>query len=453
MLDVFKRGFALDLRSLALFRVGLGAMVMLDGLGWLRHHQVFLSDAGATPRDMVAGLSWRFTLHTLSGEAAWPLALSLLTVAAGLALLLGWRTRLSTLAAWLLIISVQARNTLVLYGFDGVLRVLLFWALFLPLAGHLSLDRRAGRARASGPVLTLGSVGLVVQLALIYGVNAVLKLSPRWLDGSALERVLHLDRYAQPLGRWMLDSPGLLQGLTWGTLGLELLGAAALLTLGASSRVRVGLVLAFVALHLGIEATMEVGWFPLVMMVAWLALLPGSVWDRVGWTSGEGTASLLRWPMRATAGLALALTLAWNLAEVGLEPLRPSGPAAAPLRLARLDQRWAMFTHPPRLDRWFVLQGRSGSGEPVDLLRDGAPLSWVEPDNAHALYPDERWRKYLRNLSDDRFAKHREPYLAWACGQHPDVGELSLWVVLQPTVLRGPPAPDERVLLHQRACD
>ena len=60
-------------------------------------------------------------------------ALLFLVAAAGAgALLLSYRTRLATLLSWVLLVSVQNRNPLLGQGGDDLLRMLLFWGLFLP---------------------------------------------------------------------------------------------------------------------------------------------------------------------------------------------------------------------------------------------------------------------------------------------------------------------------------
>jgi hypothetical protein len=54
-------------------------------------------------------------------------------IIAGILLAIGYRTRLMTIVNFVLITSLQARNILVLHGGDVLMKLLCFWAMFLPL--------------------------------------------------------------------------------------------------------------------------------------------------------------------------------------------------------------------------------------------------------------------------------------------------------------------------------
>lgn len=56
-----------------------------------------------------------------------------LHIIAGVLLAIGYRTRLMTVVNFVLITSLQARNILVLHGGDVLMKLLCFWAMFLPL--------------------------------------------------------------------------------------------------------------------------------------------------------------------------------------------------------------------------------------------------------------------------------------------------------------------------------
>ena len=46
-----------------------------------------------------------------------------------------------TIIRWFLLVSLQNTNYMILQGVDTVLRVMLFWGMFLPLGAQYSLDR------------------------------------------------------------------------------------------------------------------------------------------------------------------------------------------------------------------------------------------------------------------------------------------------------------------------
>ncbi|OYR43122.1 HTTM domain-containing protein, partial [Halorubrum sp. Hd13] len=131
---------AVDLRALAAFRIGLATLLLADLARRSRSLTAFYTDYGVLPRRAyVVDYSTTPLPHTLSGE---PWAAALLFAVAGafaLALLVGYRTRAVTLVSWLLLLSVQARNPMVLNAGDSLLRMLLFWSVFLPLGARWSV--------------------------------------------------------------------------------------------------------------------------------------------------------------------------------------------------------------------------------------------------------------------------------------------------------------------------
>jgi hypothetical protein len=193
--------FALDTRSLALFRVGLGLLVVLDAAGRLPDLTALYSDAGAVPRALVGELrgdAIPLSLYLASGSALFAGGLLVVHAVAGACLLVGYRTRVATAVAWLLTLSIQHRNPLVENWGDLILRLLLFWSLFLPLAERASLD---GRRNLPGPAarsfVSFGSAALIVQIVCIYFFSALLKTGSTWHDGSAIAVSLQNDCIAK----------------------------------------------------------------------------------------------------------------------------------------------------------------------------------------------------------------------------------------------------------------
>jgi HTTM domain len=166
--------------------------------GDLRAHY---TDFGILPRASLGLYTWR-TVWTLHGAAS-PhpaLVVALFAIAAVFALLLalGWRTRLATFVSWLLLTSLQYRNPALVFGGDVMLRMLLFWGLFLPLGARWSLEARR-RPPAADSFVSVASLALVVQIALVYVCSALNRTGPTWWDGRALHDALHFDQFASGL--------------------------------------------------------------------------------------------------------------------------------------------------------------------------------------------------------------------------------------------------------------
>ena len=139
--------FGLDLRALALFRILLGVILLVDLAARAGDIGVFYADSGVLPRvdllDRVdtGATPWSVSLHMISGLPGVQVALFAVAAFCAFCLLIGHRTRLFTVLSWLLLLSLHNRNPAVLNAGDVLFRMLLFWSMFLP----------SGRAARSTP--------------------------------------------------------------------------------------------------------------------------------------------------------------------------------------------------------------------------------------------------------------------------------------------------------------
>ncbi|MBD2102747.1 DUF393 domain-containing protein [Leptolyngbya sp. FACHB-261] len=279
--------FSLDLRSLALFRMGL-ALVILADLGFrARSLTAHYSDVGVLPRTALIGevlKPWYWSIHLISGQ---PLVQALLFGVAGLialALLVGYQTRLATIASWALVVSLHNRNPALIFAADDVLRALLFWAMFLPLGARYSIDSALNTAnqRQLNRWLSGATVALIFQQCFIYWFSAAFKSeSPVWLDGSAVYYALSYDQYVTGLGQILLGFPLLLSFSTLTTFALEWVGPFLLFMPVRTDFFRSCAVVTFILLHIGFGLTLNLGIFPMLSVFSWLAFIPSSVWDRL----------------------------------------------------------------------------------------------------------------------------------------------------------------------------
>jgi hypothetical protein len=315
------------------------------------------------------------------------------------------------------VVSIEWRNPLTVGGAETLLRLLLFWAMFLPLGAWWSVDR--ARQRAAPPpsmrVLSLPVAALFLQIAFVYWFAVLLKSGPEWrFDGTALYYALEVDELATPLGHFLRGFPDVLEVLTFGTLALEALGPFLLLSPVLNARARMLGVALFMSLHLGIYLTLGMGIFPFVAGLCMVCFLPAEFWDRWRRLRPRADGEPLRTPRTTSvvAAAALALVFAWNLTTVtGLELPKPIERAE---RIVGLSQRWDMFAPSPlRADGWYVVPGTLADGRRVDVagaLRDDErirALSLKRPENIRATYRSERWRKYLEEVR----ARHSEQHV------------------------------------------
>ncbi len=283
-----ERRYSLDLRALSLFRIGLGALIIGDLIWRARDLRAFYTDFGVLPRAVLLDRfadPWIISVHLMGGTGSVQALLFLVAAIFGAMLLVGYRTKLAAIVSWALLISLQSRNPVVLQGGDVLLRMLAFWAMFVPLNAYFSVDRALDNSGARYPqrVCTAGTLALMAQVAMLYWFSALLKHSPEWWgEGSAVYYALSLEQFSTFAGRFLLQFPQLLKSLTYLTLGIELAAPVLLFFPFWSGPARAAGILLLALLQLGLGVSMHLGHFPLVALVALIPLLPASLWARPG---------------------------------------------------------------------------------------------------------------------------------------------------------------------------
>ncbi len=278
--------FGADLRSLAAFRIVLALLVLADLANRLSDLFAHYADAGVLPRTALVEEvlnRWSFSLNLMNGGTFFQALLVGVGALAALALLVGYRTRLASIVVWVVVLSIQWRNPLVLSGGDVLLRVLLFWAMFLPLGAYWSVDRalKAPSPSLSMRFLSLATVGLFMQIAFVYWFTAIQKSGPEWrVDYDAIYYALSVDQLITPIGAYLSQFPTFLEVLTAATMGLEAFGPFLLFCPIFTRLVRFATVLAFVSLHFGIWLAMDIGLFPWIAAFCMVCFLPGQFWDK-----------------------------------------------------------------------------------------------------------------------------------------------------------------------------
>lgn len=278
--------YSLDVRSLALLRMGLALVILADL--WTRFGDLVAhySDAGVLPRVVLNdGLlkPGYWSIHALSGAPLFQGLLFLIAVLFALAMLVGYHSRVATIASWVLLISMHNRNPLLIFAADDVLRAVMFWAMFLPLGAAYSVDRAMNTATRPIPIRILSgaTLALMVQQCFIYIFSAVFKTTNAawWPDGTAVYYSLSYDQYVTPLGHLLLNLGPLLTVFTFVTLVLEWIGPLLIWSPVRTDLCRIVAVVLFVSLHAGFGLTLNLGIFPFLSIFTWLAFIPTSAWE------------------------------------------------------------------------------------------------------------------------------------------------------------------------------
>ena len=165
--------FIIDLRSLALFRISIATLVLIDLALHAQYLRAHFTNFGVLPTWAVEHVfnphPWFWSLHMASGTLLWQVILFLVAGTAAVALLLGFKTRWATFITWLLLASIHTRHPTLMNGGDNLMRMLMFWSIFLPLSACWSLDARRAYGSTTRPsVFSAASVAIMLQLLIVY---------------------------------------------------------------------------------------------------------------------------------------------------------------------------------------------------------------------------------------------------------------------------------------------
>ncbi len=419
--------FGIDIRSLVLFRIGLGAMLLADLVKRSRAFHEHYTSEGMFPRESAEMLepdSWLFRFYLLSDES-WVQATGFaLGALFAIGVIAGYRTRLCTALSFLNVCSLIRRNPYATHTGDIWLQVLTFWALFLPLGSAGSVDRLRKGAGDAPPrqVFSSASACVLLQIAVFYLAAGYLKHQhDLWLRGEALQVFASIVEYTTPFGTTLADYPTLCRFLTYATLVIEGIGPFLLFSPVFTAPIRTALVFVFAAFHVGIQMTVHIGIFEILSIVAVVLFLPGWFWDRVQlWlpsrTSFLNIAGKLRlrfarraprsdanvlrsriftWVGGAVALLALVVVTASNVntARPGTIPLPRAVDAYG--RQLGLVQNWNIFTDIDELFfGWFLVLGQTREGRFVDLSSGEDFRGLQAPEHIASFFPNHNARRF-----------------------------------------------------------
>ncbi len=422
---------AADLRSVGLFRITFGLVTLSEIADFSPFLRVGLSDEGFWPRSTaLAGDVGRFSLMDVSGPPWVAYGYWMLTLVACACFVLGWHSRLATLATFVLATGMMERNPFICDYSDQVIRVLLFWSLFLPVGNWYSID--AALARAAGRPLPQKGSGLELrliglQLGWIYLCTFLWKIpGETWRDGTAVHFALGNDHdYTRTLGHLVRSMPWLTTAATYSTLVIEAAFLPLVFLPFWQPQAKAIALLSGAAMHVGIWVTMCVGEFswlmiatyPLLFEPSWVdwtlarisracagvnvpigplfrmslplpALDPPNVPAiRAAETGPANRGYLLlaaqvvrgaRWA-RQVALVALFAACVWSSTPL---PTRLAIPdrLATVVRTVELWQWWAMFAPNPCLaDVELVADGKLADGTKVDVLHGDEPAGPLPP--------------------------------------------------------------------------
>ncbi len=255
---------------LAIARVVIGVAILLWALTMSLDLDALLGD------DALVGVQFADDLDRfLPLESTLTVGLALLAlVASALAIIVGWRPSLWLVVAFVLLVAIQRRNTMILNSGDVILRDLTLLLALTPTGAAMSVDRvrRHGRDAfwTSAQVAPWGLRVVQLQMMIVYFFAFWSKSGELWQNGTAVSTAFRLQDL-QRIGEWsvLVDNIWVVAFLTWSTLVVEL----ALGTLLWVKRLRPVLIVFGVLLHVMIDTFVLVGFFGIAMVAGLMTFL------------------------------------------------------------------------------------------------------------------------------------------------------------------------------------
>ncbi|GAB7090186.1 HTTM domain-containing protein [Halorubrum luteum] len=453
----------IDTRSLALFRMLAGVLIVADVLARSRNLTFFYTDDGVVPHELAVAAEPMagYSVYALAPTPEATAVLFALTGIVGVALALGYYTRIATVIAFVLVVSLDLRNPFVTSFADTLFTTLLFLAIFLPLGERWSVDAVAADRPRREAVAGVTTALILAQMVTMYAVNGYHKTaSELWWSGEAAALVLGIDEMTFLFGDVLRASPTLLQlgGLTW--FGM-LLGSWLLLAL--RDRPRHLLVAAFMIAHLSMAVTVRIGAFSYVCLAGLLLFYQPSAWrdidalrrrlafgplaaldgsrDRAAGVRERTHRAAERVPrptlsparrlavgerfvadrpryeyvaaVVAVAVVAVAVTASLSSVGVVADDTPEAELSAGGAALVEFQTDWSIFAPNPRTsDRYYVFPARTVNGEAVDARND-RELTYERPyeelQRQHGTYRERFYMGSLRSVDGavgDHLAAH-----------------------------------------------
>jgi predicted DCC family thiol-disulfide oxidoreductase YuxK len=272
----------------SIMRISLGTWAVYSYTLLWRDRQLLWGPNGIYPYERFMADGSYLNLFAISPSPVYVDALYLAGLTVAVLFTVGYWTRVMTFLHWLMIWSIQTRNDFLSDGGDNIMRIVLFFMIFVNAGAVLSLDssRRRWRGRAVvQPVLAVihnfGVLAIVLQLAFLYMSTGLYKaMGELWQNGTALYYILRVDEFSWPgVAEHIYRNPYIVVGATYGTVLFEVTFGP--LLLNKWTRV-FSVIPAGFLFHLGIGAVMGLTTFAWSMLSLYPLLVTDGEYQAAG---------------------------------------------------------------------------------------------------------------------------------------------------------------------------
>lgn len=435
MYELLKKLFGIDYRALAVFRILIGLLLIIEILfEQLGDLASLYTDEGILPRQLIIALSqasfpWRISIHLANGNYFFQLFLTIVQLIFAFWLCIGCRTKLATFISWYFITSVLGRTLFIFNGGDYLLRLLLFWSIFTPLGKVWSIDsfllkKNTNNKNQETISFSAGTAALLFQMFLLYFFSGLIKSRETgWISGDAVYYSLNIDYLTTPLGNWLGKFPEISEPLSYATICVELIGAVLLFSPLFTSFFRYLSIILFLGLQVGFYLCMApaVGLFPFVSTIGIIPFLPSSFWNYLNSLSIKNiiqnllnkiqsnkvftqiisqlkppTGRIIDNKYKITGNILILFFMLYclvsNLSVIYPSKIRIPSQLSFIGGILHLDQGWNMFEKPNGFYTfWNVYLAKLKNGKQLDLFQNTEKINWQKPKNLAKYYQNSHW--------------------------------------------------------------
>ncbi len=269
---------------IAVYRILLGLVVLLNQLLLAPDVIEWFGERGTltfeTARTVSGGTGFNlFAWLPHSNAAVWFVFSG--SCLAALSLALGFFTRVSALLTFLLIVTLNHRDPVILNGGDTFLRIAVFFMIFSPAGRMLSLDewlaKRSPRGNEKCLYAPWAQRMIQIQLALLYLYAFVWKISgTMWLSGTAVYYTSRLQEFWRFPVPYVFEHMSTIKLWSWFTILIEF----SLGTLVWIKELRYPVLVAGILLHLGIDYSMNIPMFAFIMTSTYVTFVEAADLER-----------------------------------------------------------------------------------------------------------------------------------------------------------------------------
>jgi hypothetical protein len=139
-------------------------------------------------------------------------------------LLLGYRTRIMAVLAWLSHLTLNTTGHFTAYGVETFLHIALFYCVILPVNCSWSIDTKRREIKVPAHLITLSIRIIQLHLCIMYCASGLEKaMGIQWWNGEAIWIAMQQDQFNQVNIDWMANASWVPKLLCWGTLTVEIL--------------------------------------------------------------------------------------------------------------------------------------------------------------------------------------------------------------------------------------